>query len=298
VRHAVLGSGGIGLLMAGALARAELPVTLLMRPQTRADYAGRVRVQSTVLGNFDVAVPADTRLRQPVDVVWITPKAYGLAESLAAVPAARVGRALVVPLMNGVEHMDLLRQTYPREQVVAGAIRVESARLAVDRVAQRSPFAVVSLVAAGPSAKEVRALATEVASTGLTVSVGDDEKTLLWSKLAILAPLALATSAVGGTVAAVKADPDVPDLLERCIEETVAVGKAEGGELDAAAISRMLSGFGGDFGTSMQRDLAAGKPLELDAIAGPIVRVGQKHGIPTPGTQQLIERVKARAARA
>jgi 2-dehydropantoate 2-reductase len=283
-------------LIAGALARAELPVTLLMRPETRAQYSGRVRMESTVLGNFDVEVAAETHLQRPVDVLWVTPKAYGLEGSLAAAPAASVGHALVVPLLNGIDHMDLLRRVYRAEQVVAGAIRVESARLAPDRVVQRSPFLVVSLVAQGPTAPRVRALAAEVGLTGMTASVGDDEKTLLWGKLVQLAPLALVTSAAGGTLEVARADPEVARLLDPCIDEAGSVAGAEGAEVDAAAIKALIHGLGGDFGTSMQRDVAAGRPLELDAIAGPITRGGRKHGIPTPATDELIERVKARAA--
>jgi 2-dehydropantoate 2-reductase len=193
--------------------------------------------------------------------------------------------------------MDVLRRAYPPEQVVAGAIRVESARVAPDRVVQRSPFLVLSLVAEGATAPRVRALAAEVGMTGITVSVGDDEKTLLWGKLVQLAPLALVTSAAGGTMQVARADPQVSRLLEPCIDEAAGVGRAEGADVDAGAMKGIIRGLGGDFGTSMQRDVAAGRPLELDAIAGPIIRGGRRHGIPTPATDELVELVKARAAK-
>jgi 2-dehydropantoate 2-reductase len=280
--------------MAGALARAELPVTLLMRPQTREQYGGRLRVESAVLGNFEVPVAARTELQEPVDALWVAPKTYGLEASLALAPTGRVGDALVVPLLNGVEHMEVLRRHYPSEQVVAGAIRVETERVGHGRVLQRSPFVIVSLVAAGATAGRVRALAAELASTGITTNVGDDEPTLLWGKLALLAPIALATGAVAGTMSAVRADAEVAGLLQECFRETAAVAVAEGAQLEPDAASKLAGALSGDFGTSMQRDVSAGNPLELDALAGPVVRAGHRHGIPTPATEQLIERVKAR----
>src|SRR5438105_3376211 len=177
-----------------------------MRPETRVAYDGRIRVESVVLGNFDASVMAATRLAAPVDVLWVTPKAYGLRESLAAAGRDALGHGLVVPLLNGIEHIDLLRQVYPPEQVVAGTLRVESERLAPGRVVQRTPFIQLGLAASGPVAIRVRQLAAEVAATGITVRVVEDEKAMLWEKLAFLAPSALATSALGQPLGAVRAD--------------------------------------------------------------------------------------------
>src|SRR5205823_5352580 len=159
------------------------------------------------------------------------PKTYGLEESLALAPPRRVGDALVVPLVNGVEHMDWLRQAYPGAQVVAGVIRVESERLDRGHVVQRTPFIRVGLAATSDQAARVRALAAEVAATGMTVQVVDDEKRLLWEKLAFLAPTALATSAVGETLGGVRKDAAVIDLMEGSLRETVAVAAAEGATL-------------------------------------------------------------------
>jgi 2-dehydropantoate 2-reductase len=293
MRYAILGAGGIGLLLAGALTRSGQRVTLLMRPETKAKYQGALQVQSEVLGDFDVKVPAETELRDEPDVLYVATKAYQLAAALAAAPRGRLGRAVVIPMLNGIDHMDVLREAYPSGQVVAAAIRVEADRTESGRVVQRGPFIVADFAVTGPSAAVARGAAMELAAAGVTVRQMDDEKTLLWSKLCLLAPLALATSAAMGTVGAVRRDGELRDLWERTMREACAVASAEGAEVDAAQVLKTAAGLADGFGTSMQRDRAARRPTELDALAGPIQRGGRRHGTPTPATDELRRRIEA-----
>jgi 2-dehydropantoate 2-reductase len=119
---------------------------------------------------------------------------------------------------------------------------------------------------------------------GFDVALASEELTLLWEKLALLAPLALTTPALGAPVGVVQADPDWSALLMCCHDEAAAVGIAEGAKLDASRLRRALLAFsGGEMRTSMQKDLDARRQLELDAIAGPIVRGGQRHRIANAG---------------
>jgi len=278
----VLGAGGVGGLLAAAFARSAQDTVLLLRPQTLERYPGQIVVESVVLGDFEVDVPAATMLDRAVDVLWVATKATQLREALSLVPADRVGDALVVPLLNGVDHVDVLRGSYPR--VAAATIQVESERVPPLRVRQRSPFLRIDIAGAEPVAEAVR-------SAGIECVTHADERTLLWQKLVFLAPLALATSALDAPLGGVRADA----RFRGCCEEALAVAGAEGARVDAALTRTILARAPDAMRSSMQKDVDAGRPPELDAIAGPIVRGGVRHAIATPATEQLAALVRARS---
>jgi 2-dehydropantoate 2-reductase len=279
LRHAILGAGGIGGLLGAALARAGASVTLLMRPDTLAHYQGRLCVESVVLGDFEVELPAAPALEADVDVVWVTTKATQLEPALALAPPARVGSASVVPLLNGVDHIALLRARYP--SVIAGAIRVESERLSPTRIRQSSPFLRLELAGGEP-------IAAELGRAGVDCRVRDDEVSLLWEKLAFLAPIALATTALDAPLGVVRDD----ERYRGCQDEAIAVARAEGARLDERALRELAATAPAETRSSMQKDVAAGRAPELDAIAGPIQRGGRRHRMPVPNTDELARLVE------
>ena len=281
MRHAILGAGGVGGLVGAALARDGHDVVLLLRPETLERYGGRLAVESAVLGDFEVDVPATAELDRDVDVLWVTPKATQLDAALALAPAGRVGDAVVIPLLNGVDHVELLRERY--SNVVAAAIRVESERVAPDRIRQASPFLIVDLAGA-------EAVGAELEAAGITVRQRDDERTLLWDKLAVLAPIALATTGLDSSYGGVRTD----ERYLRCQDEAIAVARADGASIDERALRTMLTKVPDEMRSSMHKDVDAGRPPELDAIAGPILRGGERHGIPVPATAELVALVAAR----
>lgn len=281
MRHAILGTGGIGGLLGAALSHAGAEVLLLVRPSALADFTGHIHLDSVVLGKYDATVEATTVLDRDVDVVWVTTKATGLSAALALAPADQVGNAAVIPLLNGIDHLALLRRTYPH--VVAGAIRVESERSAPFHIRQSSPFLSVELAGA-------KAIADELVSAGIPCTVRAEELTLLWDKLALLAPLSLTTTAFDAPVGAVRNEAH----FRGCRHEALAVAEAEGAHVDREAILSLHAGIPEEMRTSMQKDATARRPLELDAIADPILRGGIRHGIDTPSTQALTQLIRAR----
>jgi 2-dehydropantoate 2-reductase len=293
VKHAILGVGGVGGLVGGALARSGQEVVLLLTERSLAEYPGRLRVESGVLGDFEVPVPAALSLDRPVDVLWVTVKATALEAALALAPPDAVGEAMVVPLLNGVDHVAALRARYG-SRVVAASIAVESEKAGPGHVVQPGPFVLFN-VAPAPG---VEALVAELIAAGFTAAVRDSEARVLWTKLATLAPLALGTSSVQGPMGTVRGDPELWDLVLACASEACAVAATEGVDIDAARLHLTLAGIPEEMRSSMQKDLAARRPLELDAIAGPILRRGAERGIPTPATEELQRRVSAQAAAA
>lgn len=184
LRVAVLGPGGVGGLLAALLARGGAAVTCLAGAATAEQLrTAGIRVESAHFGDSTTPVDAAERLTAPVDVLLVTVKATQLDDALERVPADVLGDALVVPLLNGVEHVDLLRHHYPEVGVVPATIRVESTRTAPGVIRHGSPFVTVDLVAVPGLEQRVRRLADALQEAGVPTRVGDDEPAALWSKL-------------------------------------------------------------------------------------------------------------------
>jgi 2-dehydropantoate 2-reductase len=204
------------------------------------------------------------------------------------VPAAALGGGLVVPFLNGIDHVARLRQHYPPEQVVAATIRIESARVAPGVIEQASPFAAVELASGIPGRARVEALAERLREVGFDVKVHDDEARVLWAKLTVLAPIALLTTWAAAPLG--EARDRHPDEAKALIGEANAAARAAGVDLDPSIAAAMMSGAPATMRSSMQRDAEAGRPLELDAIAGPILRAP----VDTPVTARLAQDLQAR----
>lgn len=286
MRHAVLGAGGVGGLLAAALSRSGEDVLLLLRPERLAGFPGHIPVESAVLGSFVADVPAAAALDREVDALWVATKATALDEALAAVPAGVVADATVVPLLNGIDHVDLLRRRY--SQVCAATIRVESERTDAGLIRQPSLLLRVDL---GPSAA-TDALARVLHTSDIPTRIWDDETSMLWDKLVFLAPIALATTAFDQPVGGIRDDA----RFQGCLDEVLAVARRDGAVIDEGGVRELVIGAPAQMRTSMQRDVAAGRTPELDAIAGAVVTRAERFGIPVPNTSELVAAIQSRTA--
>ncbi|MFF8370561.1 ketopantoate reductase family protein [Streptomyces lydicus] len=285
---AILGPGGVGGLIGAVLARAGHRVICLAGEETAAVLSrDGLRVESTRYGDFTAAVEADTELRKPVDAVFVTVKQTVLEGALDRVPAPVLGDALVVPLLNGLDHLAVLRERYPSAKVVAGTIKVEATRTSPGHIVHTSPFANLELAA------PLDEFAERLRHAGLGVALRTDETAMLWDKLAFLAPFALLTTRYQTDVGAVRSERR-PELLA-VLEEITAVARAAGAPVATETVLSFFDRAPQTMKSSMQRDAEAGRPLELAAIGGAVLRAGAAHGVGTPLTARLVAEV-ARAA--
>jgi 2-dehydropantoate 2-reductase len=291
---AIVGPGGVGGLVGGMLARAGHPVVYVSRPETAAVLnSGGLKVRSVQFGDFQVPAVAAPLLSSRVEMCVLATKATSLVEALDGVPAHVLGDGLILSLLNGVEHMAGLRSRYPAEQVVAGAIRVESARTAAGHIDHTSPFSWIEVASDTAPRERVEALAAQLRLAGFDVTVRDDEAALLWDKLAFLAPLALLTTHAGAPSGVIRTSRRAD--LEAVVGEVAAVATASGAPVDPAKILHMFDRVPEGMKSSMQRDVEAGRPTELDAIGGAVLRAARRHGIDTPVTDRLVAELRTRA---
>src|SRR5215212_2224175 len=162
MRHAVLGAGGVGGLVGGALAKAGHPVTLLLRPGRRDHYPEQLSVESETLGTFEAPVKVADRLDAHFDFVWITVKATALEAALRAVAPEKLGDGVVVPLLNGIDHVEQLRDRYGPERVLPGTIRVEAEQMGFGRLRHLSAFADVQVAPRPATRARAEALCEEL----------------------------------------------------------------------------------------------------------------------------------------
>ncbi|MFJ5727956.1 ketopantoate reductase family protein [Streptomyces paradoxus] len=291
---AVLGPGGVGGLLAALLSRSGHRVICLSGGRTAETLrTGGIQVRSARFGDFTARVEADTELREPVDACLVTVKDTALDAASARVPAPVLGDGLLVPFLNGVEHPAALRSRYRPDRVAPAVIRVESTRVAPGVIEHGSPFAEIDLTGTDVPRPRLDALAEAFASAGPATRVLADETAALWAKMSFLAPFALLTTRYGLPLGDVRTRHR--DELTALVEETAAISHACGGPADPAQALARYDSFPASMKSSMQRDAEAGRPLELDAIGGALLRAAERHGVPAPVAARVVRELADRA---
>jgi 2-dehydropantoate 2-reductase len=290
----LLGAGAIGGLLAALLQRAGNGVTVLARPSTARLIEDRgLTIHSVAFGDFTARPRASTRLGSGGDILIVATKASGLESAIARV---RSSPALVLPLLNGIEHMPILRARFGAH-VIAGTITVQSHRPAPGVIVHCSRMLRVHIASPSPTQRAaVRSLAASLEAAGIDTAVGGSEPEVLWSKLVRLNALACTTSASGLLLGAIRDDPTWRARLTRAVLETAAVARAEGAAVDPSLVLDDLARFEPSHGSSMARDIAAGRESELDAIAGGVLRAARRHGIGVPMIESLAAEAAQRAS--
>jgi 2-dehydropantoate 2-reductase len=290
MKHAILGAGAVGGLVGAVLAHEGEDVTLLVRPENRTGHPEILRL-NTPNGAMESRVRVDTKPSDDVDVLWIAVKAYQLVGALRAVsPESKIGT--IIPLLNGIDHVDLLRVRFGHDRVVPATIAVESERLAAGQIVQRSPFARLALSMIGQD--RLANVADRLRHAGFTYEFQSDEKTMLWSKLAFLGPFALTGTASDKDKQGIFADAVWHARLESAVSEACIVAAADGAVVDRGKILATLASLPATMRSSMQKDVSVGREPELDAIGGPVIRGGQRYGLDVPVIHELVARIRER----
>jgi len=288
MKHAILGAGAIGGLVGTGLASLGEDVTVIVRPQSLAAYPTTLTLERPQ-GPLTASAKAVAALKDPVDVLWIATKTYQLQTALEAVHSLP---ACVIPLLNGVDHVAILRVRFSHDRVVPATIAVEAEKTAPGRFIQRSSF--VRLNLATGEEPLLGGVVARLGDLGFACQFVPNEQTLLWSKLCFLAPFAMVTSASGLNKGDILGSVEWQQKLSPSIAEACAVANASGAQVEASKLQAIFESMPAAMRSSMQKDLVAGRQLELDAIAGPILRGGEHHGIAVPTTAGLIAAIHAK----
>lgn len=279
-RIAIIGPGAIGGILAAWLAQdPDNAVTVCAR--TPFD---RLEVE-TPTGHISASprVVTDPEGPEAADWVLVATKAYDAASAARWFPAVRRDDTPVVILQNGVEHVERFAPYLPVDRIVPAVIDCPAERTAPGRMRQRGPSWIVV-----PDSAHGRAFVPLFARTNFDVSSGDF-RTRAWAKLCINAPGAISAILMKPT-GVIQVEP-IPELTRGIVRECIAVGRAEGATLDDGIVESVVEGARRappDSLNSLIADRMAGRPMEIDARNGAIVRLGRKHGIPTPLNEMAV----------
>ena len=272
---AIIGPGAVGGVIAGWLTRrGGHDLTLCARrppgDMTVELSSGPVKLTAKVL--------TDPTLARPVDWVLVTTKAYDAAGAAAWFPSLVGPQSRVGILQNGVEHRERFTPYLNAAQLLPVMVDCPAERPAPGRIIQRGPGRLA--VPAGPDGA---AFADLFAGTDLEVGQVADFKTAIWRKLCLNSVGAI--NALLLKPAGIFQNEDIGRLAVQLARECIAVGRAEGAVLEDGLAETILEACRKappDSVNSLHADRAAGRPMEIDARNGAVVRFGRKHGIPTP----------------
>jgi 2-dehydropantoate 2-reductase len=277
VTVAILGPGAVGGVLAAGFMHGGVDVLCIARPDTAAVIRSEglsLRQGSNVhLVRPDVV----TELDEPVELLLVTVKATTLGEALDRVVTPP---ATVLPLLNGIEHMQTLERRFPDSAVVGASIgRIEAWLERPGVVIQPTPGVVMTVASDAPVELLRR--------SGVEIRVDGSGKEVLWEKLARQAATAAATSVTQRPVGELRSDPEWRGRFRAAIDEACAVAAADGVTLSPQAEWEIIEAMPPLLTSSTARDIAAGVPSELDAITGAVVRAGERLGVETPVLAQM-----------
>jgi 2-dehydropantoate 2-reductase len=288
MRFLVLGAGAVGGYFGGRLAEAGRDVTFLVRPPRAAALAEHGLKVESQLGDFQVPVKTVTadRVGGPYDVVLLTAKHYDLDAAIEAIRPGIGPDTAILPLLNGIVHLDRLEAAFGPERVLGGVAYVGAVLLPGGSIRHVNRLSGIAQgERAGGSSERTQAIAAEFAGTPVSVPVNENILQEMWEKFFMMGAMAGMNCLFRGNIGEIAATQDGRALMLAALGECRAVAKAAGYEPRPQARERvetMLTEPGSVNSASMRQDLEAGRRTEADAIVGDMLRRAREFGLPTP----------------
>jgi 2-dehydropantoate 2-reductase len=294
MKIAVIGVGGVGGYFGGRLAQAGYDVTFLARGATLEALRTRGLRVDSILGDFTlerVNVTDDASSVGTVDAILMAVKAWQLPDAAPQILPMLGDDTMVVPLENGIDAPEVLASIVGARHVVGGLCAIVSFIVAPGHIRHAASEPIVMFGELDHRASErVERLRAAFASAGVHVEVPPDIQRSMWTKFLFIATMSGIGALTRVPIGVWRADPEVRALADRSLREVLALANARGIDLGAHAIERTWQRYDGlapDSTSSMQRDIIDGKPSELDAQLGAIVRLARESGVETPVTSMI-----------
>lgn len=302
MRILVVGAGATGGYFGARLLQAGRDVTFLVRPRRAAQLAEhglKVKSQHGDLHFPNPPLVQVGQIAQPYDVVLLSCKAYDLDSAMDGFAPAVGPGTVIVPLLNGMQHLDKLDARFGAERVMGGRCLISSTLDEQGTILHLSAFHVLSF-GERPSGSSDRAQALAAVFGGAGFDVQRSEAMLqdMWEKWLFLATLASSTCLMRAAVGDILAAPHGRDVIAALLDECTAIAAANGYPARAPALEQAAASLfkeGSPMTASMLRDLERGGAIESDQIVGDLL--ARRGPVPAPTLQMALASLKAYEAR-
>jgi 2-dehydropantoate 2-reductase len=311
MRILVVGAGAVGGYFGGRLAQAGRDVTFLVRPQ-RAEQiqAQGLQITSPMHGDFTARPKTITaaEIASPYDVIFLSVKSYSLAGAIDDFAPAVGPETVIIPVLNGMHHMDVLTQKFGEHAVLGGVCYVATEVDAQSRIIQLADFQTLTYGELdGKKTSRIEAVHQAFSGTGFDTAISGDILRGMWEKWVWLASLGAITCLLHGNIGEIAAVPGGAELSLSALRECAAIAGACGYTMSEAYLaekSTQITAPGSKLTSSMYRDYTDQAPVEVDTILGDLVERGRKKGVSAPIVQAAFVsltiyqqgRVRAKAA--
>lgn len=289
MRILVVGAGATGGYFGARLARAGRDVTFLVRERRKQQLEQTGLQVKSPLGDFTLSSPqlvlADD-LRAPYDLILLTVKSFGLTQALADIAPAVGERTLIMPILNGMRHIDTLRQRFGDDKVIGGLCKIHVTLGDEGEIIQLTPLHQIYYGAlSGHNNAALQRVDDIFRHSGVDNILTDGILSDLWEKWLLLSTLGAVTCLSRGNTRQVLASPGGEALLQGLFAEALAVMTACGYQPQSANVAdilAMLSDPETPLTSSMYRDLTQGNVIEADQIIGDLLTRAVQQDVNTP----------------
>lgn len=298
----MIGAGALGCYYGAKLARSGAAVHFVARGaalqvlRTRGVMVHRDDEQFSVT-NFHATDEA--KEIGPVDLVLVATKSYAFESIASALRVLKGPHTIILPLQNGVDSAERLAALTDPAHILGGLTYLPVAVMAPGVVCQSGVEKPILLGPLNDSDEAAAGMALSVLKrAGIAAERPADIRVALWLKYMLAIGTMGVQSVAGRGIGPTRTDPDTRDLYVACMREVADVASAAGVVLPAhaqAEAMRAIDSYPAEVKASMLQDLEAGKPLELDAMHGTLVRLGEKLGVETPVNRFIYAALKLRA---
>jgi 2-dehydropantoate 2-reductase len=300
MRMLVVGAGAIGGYFGGRMLAAGRDVTFLVRPKRAAELANAGLVIKSPLGDVTLKNPPTVqadKLTEKFDAVLLSCKAFDLEDAVRSFAPAVGAQTAIIPLLNGMLHLDVLDKKFGREHVLGGLCAIAVTLNEQREVVQLAPLQSLSFGERdGKMSDRVRAIADMMASGNFGAVASEHVVQEMWEKWVFLASLAASTCLMRTSVGNILAAPGGQDFILGMLDECSAIATAEGHASRAAFLERthgMFTAQGSQMTASMFRDIKAGAKVEADHVIGDLIARAEAAKIPVPKLRTAYTHLKA-----